>query len=396
MRRAEVLIVGGGIVGLTVARELIRRGYEEIIVIEKERKLGAHASGRNSGVLHAGVYYTPESLKAKSCLRGNRLLKDYCKERGIPILETGKVIVASSGNELPCLEELFKRAQANGATVEWVDEKELSKIEPSAKTVEKAIYVRETASVDPKLVLEALGRDVENSMKARVLLDCTFRGLKGSSVAVTSQGEIRFERFINAAGAFSDKVAHAFGLAGEYRLLPFKGIYWKLRNDHPLTLSIRGHIYPAPDLRYPFLGVHFSRNVHGEVFVGPTAIPAFGREHYGKIRGIDGEAPLILARNAALLVSNKSFREMGFKELLKYFRPFFYRDAKRLVKDLQPEALEPSHKVGIRPQLVNIRKKKLEMDFMVIQDGTSIHVLNPISPAFTASMDLAERIVSVW
>lgn len=394
--QAGVLIVGGGIVGLTVARELLNRGYEDIVLIEKERELGAHASGRNSGVLHAGVYYTPESLKARSCLRGNHLLKDYCRSRGIFVKETGKVIVASKEEDLSCLEELFNRSRANGATVEWVNERELAEIEPSAKTIEKAIYVRETASVDPKAVLKAILQDLENSGKVKVILGCAFKKLKGSSVAITSKGEIAFERFVNAAGAFSDKVAHAFGLAGEYRLVPFKGIYWKLRKDHPLAESIRGHIYPAPDLRYPFLGVHFSRNAHDEVFVGPTAIPALGREHYGKVRGIDAEAPLILGRNAMLLAADRSFRNMAFREPLKYFKSFFYRDAKRLVRGLEPEALMPSTKVGIRPQLIDLKRKKLVMDFMVLKDGSSLHVLNPISPAFTASMDLAEKIVSMW
>ncbi|MGC8718530.1 MAG: L-2-hydroxyglutarate oxidase [Thermodesulforhabdaceae bacterium] len=394
--KAGVLIVGGGIIGLTIARELVNRGYEDIVVVEKERELGAHASGRNSGVLHAGVYYTPESLKARSCLRGNRLLKDYCRSRGIPVKETGKVIVASKEEDLSCLNELFNRAKANGATVEWVSEKELSEIEPAAKTIEKAIYVKETASVDPKAVLKAISEDLQNSGKVKIIFGCAFEKLKGSSVAVTSKGEIAFDRFINAAGSFSDRVAHTFGLAGQYRLVPFKGIYWKLRNDHPLTRSIRGHIYPAPDLRYPFLGVHFSRNVHDEVFVGPTAIPALGREHYGKIRGIDLEAPLIIARNAMLFISDRSFRNMAFKEPLKYFKSFFYRDAERLVKGLEPEALLPSSKAGIRPQLIDISQKKLVMDFLVLKDGNSLHVLNPISPAFTASMDLAEKIVSMW
>ncbi|MEJ5300561.1 MAG: L-2-hydroxyglutarate oxidase [Thermodesulforhabdaceae bacterium] len=394
--KAEVLVVGGGIIGLTIARELLNRGYEEVVVIEKEKTLGAHASGRNSGVLHAGVYYTPESLKAQSCLRGNQLLKEYCRSKGIPLKETGKVIVASSEHDLVCLEELFKRAVANGAKVKWISDRELTEIEPAARTIEKAIYVQETASVDPKEVLKALHKDLETSKKVKILFGCAFKNLKGSSIAVTSQGEIRFERFINSAGAFSDKVAHCFGLAKNYQLVPFKGIYWKVRQNHPLSKIIRGHIYPAPDLRYPFLGVHFSKNVYGEVFVGPTAIPALGREHYGKLRGIDSEAPLILARNATLFIKDPSFRKMALREPLKYLRPFFYRDAERLVKGLTQDALVPSSKAGIRPQLIDLHQKKLIMDFVVIQDGDSLHVLNPISPAFTASMDLAKKIVSMW
>ncbi len=392
---SEVVIVGAGIIGLTVARELLKRGVDRIVIVEKEKDIGCHASGRNSGVLHAGVYYTPDSFKAKSCLSGNRLLKEYCLEKGLPLKETGKVIVTKRPEDISHLFELYKRAIANGATVSLIDEKELSEIEPSARTYGKALFVRETASVDPKAILTSLKKDLESSGKVLFMIGSSFVGIKGSRVCLTSKEALEFDIFINASGAYSDRVAHTFGLAKNYRILPFKGIYWKLRKDIALTASIRGHIYPVPDLRYPFLGIHFSKNVYGEVYVGPTAIPAFGREHYGIIKGIDGEAPLILARNGLFFLSNNSFRKMAFREFFKYVKKFFFRDASKLVKELRMEDLVPSSKVGVRPQLVDLKTKKLEMDFVVLKDGSSIHVLNPISPAFTASMDIARKLADM-
>jgi (S)-2-hydroxyglutarate dehydrogenase len=222
--RAEVLIVGGGIIGLCIARELARRGRDGIVVLEKEDELGRHASGRNSGVLHAGIYYSPDSMRAKSCISGNRLLKAYCREKGLPLAEPGKVIVARTEKELTVLDELHRRGTANGARVEFVDQKALESIEPAALTVEKALYVRDTAVVDPMAVLKSVRHDLEESGRVRILTGCRFEGLDGPSTARTSRGKITFKRFVNAAGAFCDRVAGAFNVGGEYRLIPFKGI----------------------------------------------------------------------------------------------------------------------------------------------------------------------------
>ena len=287
--RANVLVVGGGIVGLTLARELVLTGRDEVVVLEKEPDLGRHASGRNSGVLHAGVYYAEGTLKARSCLAGNRLMRAYCRQKGLPVLETGKVIVARSEEELPTLEELRRRATANGARVEMVGERELSDIEPLARTAGRALLSRDTAVVDPKAVLQAIAADLEASGRCRLVTGCRFLGLAAPGVAETSQGRMAFRRLVNAAGAHCDTVARAFGLAAHYRLIPFKGIYRQLKagRDYP----VRGNIYPVPDVRNPFLGVHFTRGAHGELTLGPTAIPALGRENSGLLRGLDRGGP---------------------------------------------------------------------------------------------------------
>jgi L-2-hydroxyglutarate oxidase LhgO len=196
---------------------------------------------------------------------------------------------------------------------------------------------------------------------------------------------------VNAAGAYCDRVAHLFGVGRQYRLIPFKGIYRKLRKG--LSHTVRGNIYPVPDIRNPFLGVHFSRDIHGEVYLGPTAIPAFGRENYGIFSGIDREGVSIALSDAVLFFRNPKFRGVALREPRKYSSYAFFRDAARLVKVLSPSDIEPSEKVGIRAQLVDWRTKELVMDFQVIADGDAIHVLNPISPAFTSSMDIADFLV---
>ncbi|MBF0556206.1 MAG: L-2-hydroxyglutarate oxidase [Nitrospirae bacterium] len=389
---AEILICGAGIIGLTVARQLLNSGYKDIVLIEKEDALGRHASGRNSGVLHAGVYYTPDTLRAKSCLRGNMLMKEYCKENGLPLFESGKVIVAKNEKEIPILKELFKRATANGARVELIDKQQLNEIEPAAKTCDTALYSYDTAVVDPKAVLKSLYDDLLKTNKVSIIKNTQFKGLKGSTTCMTTNGAIAFGTFINAAGAYSDKVAHAFGVGSQYSLMPFKGIYRKLRPDR--ASMIRGSIYPVPDIRNPFLGVHFTRAIDGSVYLGPTAIPALGRENYGILKGIDSETVEILRRALVLFSENPKFREVAFTEPKKYLFKYFFEDARVLVKDLMPEDVVPSDKAGIRPQLVDWKTKELVTDFIVVKDGNSVHVLNSISPAFTSSMDFARVIVN--
>ncbi|GEJ58520.1 L-2-hydroxyglutarate oxidase [Anaeromyxobacter diazotrophicus] len=388
---ADVLIVGGGVIGLTLARELLAAGRENVVVLEKEPSLGRHASGRNSGVLHAGIYYAPDSLKARSCLRGNMLMRAYCRERGLPLVECGKVIVARDAAELPTLDELHRRALANGARVEFVDERQLADLEPSARTVEKALLSRDTAVVDPKAVLESLRQELTGSGRVRILTGRAFTGLAGPRTAATSGGPIAYARLVNAAGAHCDRVARHFGVGEGYRLIPFKGIYRKLRPG--ASFPVNGNIYPVPDIRNPFLGVHFTRSVHGEVYVGPTAIPAFGRENYGFFGGMDREALAIVGADARLFFANPRFRGVALTEPRKYVPAFFHRDAARLVKRFDPALFERAAKVGIRPQLVDWRTKELVMDFVVAARDETVHVLNPISPAFTSSMDLARTVV---
>lgn len=389
--QTEFLIVGAGIVGLTLARELLAQGVEKIVILEKESELGAHASGRNSGVLHAGIYYPPNSLKAQLCLKGNLLLQEYCQQKNLPLIKTGKVIVARNEKELPTLKNLYARAQENGAKVELIDEMQLAALEPNAKTHHQALYSHYTAVVDNKAILNSLRQDLEKSTRVTFLFGQSFHSLVNDHTAKTSQGNIEFKEFINTAGAYADKVAHHFNVGKEYYLIPFKGIYHKLIPEK--AHLVNGNIYPVPNLGNPFLGVHFTKNIHGDAYVGPTAIPAFGRENYGILRGADPEAWKILLKQVSLYFSNPEFRKVAHSEPKKYFSKYFYKDAKKLVKVLHPEWLVKASKVGIRPQLINIKDKKLMMDFLVVKDQHSLHILNAISPAFTSSIAFAKYIV---
>ncbi len=353
-----------------------------------------HASGRNSGILHAGIYYSSDSLKAKFSLNGNFLMKEYCKKNNLPVLEAGKVVVAKNEEEIVVLKELYERGKKNGAKVELVDEAQVKEYEPYAKTHKMALYSHYTAAVNPQKILNCLYKELISSAEVNILTESSFTGLRGSNTALTSYGPIKFKTFINASGAYSDKVARYFGMDTNYKLIPFKGIYKKLNPQK--SFMVKGNIYPVPNIKNPFLGVHLSKSVDGEVYIGPTAIPALGRENYEIFGGLDIEAIEILYREAILFITNPKFKNVALEELRKYQFKHFFKDVQNLVYDINPDDIEDSSKVGIRPQLVDWKKKELVMDFVVIKKDGNIHILNAISPAFTSSMAFAEFIVDKY
>jgi L-2-hydroxyglutarate oxidase LhgO len=390
--QCQILIVGAGITGLTIARELVNRGAEDILILEKESSLGLHASGRNSGILHAGMYYTPDTLKARFCVEGNRLMKEFCREKGLALNETGKVILAGSPSEVEALYELKRRADLCGARAFLINRKKLGEIEPHATPCNEALFSPDTAVIRPIEVLKALEEELTRSAKAVICYETVFKGLLGERQASTSRGVIRFEKLVNAAGSYGDKIAHQCGLAKEYKTLPFKGTYKQLARNR--TALVRGNIYPVPDLRTPFLGIHLTRTVDNEVLVGPTAIPAFGRENYQAFKGWGWEMLPILFRDSVLLLKNHTFRQVALTEPKKYLRRFVLKEARRLVPELCLHDLVETNHTGIRPQLIHWPTKMLVMDFVVLHDGDALHILNPISPAFTSSMAFAKDVVT--
>jgi len=392
-KQCQVLIVGAGIIGLTIARELTNRGVADILILEKESSSGLHASGRNSGVLHAGIYYTPDTLKAKYCVNGNRLIKEFCREKGLTLHETGKVIIASNPSEVEALYELKRRADSCGAHTFLINGSGLRELEPHVRGCSEALFSPDTAVTRPIEILQALAEELAKSAKVTICYDTVFKDFFGDHQAYTSRGVIRFEKFINAAGSYADQVAHKCGLAKEYKTLPFKGTYKKLTRNR--TLLVRGNIYPVPDLRNPFLGVHLTRTADDEVIIGPTAIPAFGRENYRVFDGLGPETLPILFRDSILLFKNHSFRKVALTEPRKYFKQFVLNEARRLIPELRINDIVDSNLVGIRPQLIHWPTKALVMDFIVLQHGDTLHVLNPISPAFTSSMAFAKDIANM-
>ena len=387
---ADILIVGGGVIGIAIAIELARRDpSQRIVLIEKESKVGTHASGRNSGVLHAGFYYSDDSLKARFCREGNRLLTDYCVERGLRINRCGKLVVARNETELAGLEELFRRGQKNGVQLEWVSESEAREIEPRARTFGRAIFSPTTSSVDPTEVVTSLASDAR-SAGVQVVEGVSYRGHDGERVR-TSAGFISAGFLINAAGLYADRIARDYGFSQDHRILPFKGVYLKGDGQEKL----RTNIYPVPHLAQPFLGVHFTVTVTGSTKIGPTAIPAVWREQYsGLSRFSLREFAEITLREAALFLRNDfGFRELAVQEMAKYRRSVLLSLAGSLVSDLRPERYPKWGPPGIRAQLINIRTNKLEMDFRTEGDAKSLHVLNAVSPAFTSSLPFAAHVV---
>ena len=390
----DYLIVGAGIVGLTVAHELKARfPSARIGVLDKESNPGMHASGRNSGVLHSGIYYSSDTLKAQVCAVGARRMRDFAREHAIPCLKSGKVIVATSEKDLPTIERLLRNANENGIRSWRIDEKELREIEPHAAQAVAAIYSPDTAVIDSCVVVNRLTALLEQG-GVQFLWRHSFRGVSQSGGVVTDHGTLSYGYLFNCAGAYADVVAKSFGLADDYALVPFKGIYWKLRPE--ARHLVRANIYPVPDIELPFLGVHLTRVISGEVYAGPTAIPAFGRENYGFIQGARPlEAMEIGCRLAGMYLSNQyNFRRLAHRELAKYWKPNFLAAVQRLLPAITSEDMIQTPKVGIRPQLINVRTGKLEMDYILQHTDRSTHVLNSISPAFTSSFAFAEMIVN--
>ena len=386
----DFLVIGGGVIGLNIARGLCKTfPGSSVNLIEKETDCGLHASGRNSGVLHAGFYYTPDSLKAKLTWKGNRQLTQYCEQKEIPLNKCGKLVVARNQADHSGLDELLRRGRANGIPLEELTEKEAKSIEPRAKTCGRALFSPATSTVDPSLVMQAMKKD---AIGEGVHLHCGVRYLGSSEGRVrTTHGTFDVGFVVNAAGLYADRVARDYGFSRRYRILPFKGLY--LYSEEPIG-SIRTNIYPVPELKNPFLGVHFTVAANGKVKIGPTAIPAFWREHYGGMANFSWmEFAEVAVRGIGLLANSKfNFASLAIREMAKYSRAKMISLASELVDEVRPEHYQNWGKPGIRAQLVDIEKRKLEMDFVLEGDRYSMHVLNAVSPAFTCGLPFSEHV----
>lgn len=386
------VIVGGGVMGLALARELsLRKPGARILILEKENQLASHASGRNSGVLHAGFYYAADSLKARLTREGNKLLTDYCHRAGLPIQNSGKVVVTTDASQLSTLGELFRRGQTNGVSLSLLDEKELSDLEPNAQTVERALFSPSTSTIDPLRLLLHIASNLPASVT--LSLGEKFIGRLSPREIRTNRRVIRFGHLINAAGLYADVVAHQFDVGRNLTLLPFKGVYLEYTDNTLLGRSV----YPVPDLANPFLGVHFTCTVDGLIKVGPTAMPAFWRENYGGLHRFHlGEMARILGWETRLLATNAfGFRRLAFQEMRKYFRSHFIAEALKLVKKLDASRFGRFLKPGIRAQMLDCRTQTLVSDFVVEKGERSTHILNAVSPGLTCSFSFARYVADL-
>lgn len=390
MKTCDFLVIGGGVIGISIARELRKRRTDaRVLLIEKEPSCGAHASGRNSGVLHAGFYYSPDSLKAKFTRLGNERLTAYCEEKRIPLNKCGKLVVAKDAADLPSLDELFRRGQINGIELQALTEAEAKSIEPRVKTYQRALFSPRTSTVNPLLVVNAMKED---ALHEGVEIRCStaYRGRDNGRV-LTNQDHIEAGYVVNAAGLYADKIAMDYGFSEKYRILPFKGLY--LYSDEPPG-SIRTNIYPVPDLRNPFLGVHFTITADGKAKIGPTAIPALWRENYEGLGNFNfSELVEVASRGLGLLTgAGFDFRRLAMEEIAKYSRSKMVSLASVLAEGVAERNYQKWGRPGIRAQLLDITKKKLEMDFVLEGDNHSMHVLNAVSPAFTCSLPFASYV----
>ena len=394
----DILVIGGGIIGTAVARELNRRYVDaQVVVLDKELTGHAHGSGRNSGVLHAGFYYTADSHKAAFTRQGNRRLTEYCLERNLPLNRCGKLVVTRSESELEALDELKRRGEVNGVDLEVLTEAQARAIEPRAKTVERALFSPNTATVDPMAVVEAMQADAisEGVIWRRGV---SYQGRDGDQV-LTSDGVLTPGFVVNTAGLYADVIARDFGFSERYRILPFKGLYlYADSQEAPLAC----HIYPVPDLGNPFLGVHFTLTVDGRTKLGPTATPAFWREQYQGFENFSWRELLdILGRQTGLFFRSEfDFKRLAVRELRKLQRGHLLDLSRALISDLDAKRYPSWGRAGIRAQLLDVSERRLVMDFVFEGDARSFHVLNAVSPGFTCSLPFADhvcdQIATLW
>lgn len=390
MKTCDFLIIGGGVVGLSVARALLQRfDKRRIVVLEAEAQLSAHASGRNSGVLHAGFYYTSDSLKAKLCAAGNRAWRAYCGEHGLVVRESGKVVIARTDAEAKELDVLHQRALSYGIPIERVEPERLRQLEPLARSERPALFSPTTASVDPRAVMQCLANDLRG---AGVTIEM------GNRAVAVQDGLVRTASdgydagcVINAAGLGADRVAGWYGCGRDYALVPFRGVYIEAVGD----VRLQRHVYPVPNPETPFLGVHFTVRADGQVKIGPSASVALWRHQYGGPAGFSlseaCEIGAVLPRMIA--AGGAGMRKLVVEETIKLNPARMRHLASRLVTGVDMSVFRRRGAVGIRAQLVRRDTGALVSDF-VIEDGErSVHVLNAISPGFTCAIPFAELIV---
>ena len=390
VNNTTVVIIGGGIVGLAIAREIATQG-RSVTLLEKEDDFGRHQTGRNSGVIHAGPYYRPGSLKAALCTEGNRLMTKFAKEHSIPHQVTGKLLIATNPEEICWLDAIAEKAKANGVPSEIINPTRIKELEPHAAGL-AALHVKTTGIIDYGLVARKFA-EIAAQNGANLVLGAEARKIhssNGKTVIEHTQGSHQADVLINAAGLHSDRIAQMAGINPNVRIVPFRGEYFEL--TPAASDRVRGLVYPVPNPRLPFLGVHLTKMISGGVHAGPNAVMALAREGYtwGDINLRDVWQTLSYPGFAKLALGNIP---TGISELVRSLSPaLFARDLSKLVPGIRAEHLIKSES-GVRAQAID-RRGNLVDDFVIQETNHQVHILNTPSPAATASIAIARHLVS--
>jgi len=392
----NVFIIGSGIVGLTTAIKLKKKDKNlNISILEKENSSTQHGSGRNSGIIHSGVYYPPNTLKAKLCVNGSRQLKNYVKDKKLWIDECGKILIPTSKETVHNLDVLLHRARENSVEAELISNSDAEKLEPNINSdFDKAIFIPFTSIVSPKEVMTSLIKDfseiggVINYNEEVINIDSK------QNKILTRKNSYNFDYILNCSGLHADTIAKSAGLDFDYSFLPFKGKYWKIKKNYKLNRLI----YPIPDLNFPFLGVHTAHNKSNEVFLGPTSTPVFGRESYSfwnnfKLSEISELLPSFLYK---IIKNQNNLRNLAFREIKMLTKQGLINEIKKIIKNVEVKDLVYyEEKTGIRSQIFDNKSENLINDFVVKKfNNNQLHVLNAVSPAFTASFAFADYLIS--
>lgn len=391
MQQADVTIIGGGIVGLATAYRLQERfPGKQVVVLEKEREVAQHQTGHNSGVLHSGIYYKPGSLRATNCREGKLAMQAFCDKENIPYQLCGKVIVAIDKDEIPRLEKIYERGQANGVNCQMIDGDRLRELEPHSAGIQ-AIHVPEAGIIDYRQVCERLAQRITESggqIKTSAKVTGMFRR-EGRMIVQNEAGELETRLVVNCAGLYSDRVTWLSGQRPDAQIVPFRGEYFELK---PSAQHLcKGLIYPVPDPNFPFLGVHFTRMIHGGVECGPNAVFAFKREGYYKTSFNLIDTLESLTYPGFLRMAWRHWR-MGMHELWRSFsKSAFVTALQRLVPEIRAEHLVTAP-AGVRAQALS-RDGNLVEDFLIVENDLVINVCNAPSPAATASLNVGKLVV---
>jgi L-2-hydroxyglutarate oxidase len=390
MPTTDLIVIGGGIVGLATAHRFLQRFPDRSVqLLEKESQLAAHQTGRNSGVLHSGIYYKPGSLKAINCREGKRAMEEFCQAEGVPFDLCGKVIVATHESELPRLADIHARGQANGVRCEQIGPERLRELEPHAAGI-AALHVPEAGIVDYATVCERLAHRIREaggliSLQARVT---GFRYMGDGAVVETTAGEFVGRQVVNCAGLHCDRIARLSGQRPKVRIVPFRGEYFKLKSEAEHLCKTL--IYPVPDPAFPFLGVHFTRMIEGGVECGPNAVLAFSREGYTKLRFNLRDLAGSLTYPGFLKLAAKYWRTGAGEMWRSVSKRAFVHALSRLVPEIRVEHLITAP-AGVRAQAL-ARDGSMVDDFLIEETDRVVNVLNAPSPAATSSLKIGELI----